>query len=84
MKSHTKVYFKFFNLDEFDFIECANCQKQAVDIHHIEPKGMGGSKEKDNIENLIALCRKCHELAHSNYFSKNDLRLMQKYKMLNK
>ena len=26
----------------------------------IEARGMGGSKEADNIENLMALCRTCH------------------------
>jgi len=31
-----------------------------VDIHHIDCKGMGGSKQKDYIENLQALCRECH------------------------
>jgi 5-methylcytosine-specific restriction endonuclease McrA len=30
-----------------------------VDIHHIERRGMGGTKQ-DKIENLMALCRKCH------------------------
>ena len=34
--------------------------KEAVDIHHIEPRQAGGSKLKDTIENLMALCRKCH------------------------
>jgi len=33
---------------------------QAVDIHHISPRGMGGSKLKDYPENLIALCREHH------------------------
>jgi 5-methylcytosine-specific restriction endonuclease McrA len=31
-----------------------------VDIHHIEARGLGGSKEADNIENLMALCREDH------------------------
>jgi 5-methylcytosine-specific restriction endonuclease McrA len=34
-----------------------------VDIHHIEPRGMGGSKTLDVIENLMALCRECHHEA---------------------
>jgi 5-methylcytosine-specific restriction endonuclease McrA len=36
------------------------CGSQAVDINHIDCRGMGGSKTKDVIENLQALCRKCH------------------------
>lgn len=47
-----------------DWIECEviDCKAQAVDIHHIECKGMGGSKQKDYIENLQALCRHHHLL----------------------
>ena len=32
----------------------------ANDIHHIHARGMGGTKQADNIENLMALCRNCH------------------------
>lgn len=45
-----------------DFIECEVCKGKAVDIHHIDCRGMGGSKEKDTIENLMALCRNCHNI----------------------
>ena len=34
-----------------------------MDIHHIEPRGAGGSKAKDYIENLMSLCRSCHNRA---------------------
>jgi len=46
--------------DETDFICCEVCGAKAVDIHHIEARGMGGSEERDTIENLMALCRDCH------------------------
>jgi hypothetical protein len=36
------------------------CGKTAVDIHHIEARGMGGTTTKDVIENLMCLCRECH------------------------
>lgn len=84
MKKHTKIYLEYFGYGEQDFIPCENCGKHATDIHHIIPKGIGGSKTKDYIENLMALCRKCHELAHSGYFNKEDLQLMHKYKMIKK
>ena len=35
----------------------------ANQVHHLFPRGMGGSKSKDNIENLIALTMICHEKA---------------------
>ena len=49
-----------FNLDITDWIPCEVCGKQATEIHHIDCKGMGGSKTKDFIENLQAVCRGCH------------------------
>jgi 5-methylcytosine-specific restriction endonuclease McrA len=60
MKKHTKVYLKAMGYDTTDWIPCEVCQAQAVDIHHIEARGMGGSKDADRIENLMALCRECH------------------------
>lgn len=60
MKNHTKVYVNFFDAQFGEFIPCEMCGKKAVDIHHIEARQSGGSKLKDNIENLMALCRKCH------------------------
>tara|TARA_R100000655_G_scaffold109929_1_gene166405 strand:+ start:4971 stop:5231 length:261 start_codon:yes stop_codon:yes gene_type:complete len=60
MKKHTKVYMQHFGYVLDDFIECEVCRQRAVDIHHIEPRGMGGSKKKDFIANLVALCRLCH------------------------
>lgn len=60
MKKHTKIYFSFFGYDQSDFIPCEVCGSRAVDIHHIEARGMGGSKSSDTIDNLMALCREHH------------------------
>lgn len=60
MKNHTKIYLSSLGYDIGDFIQCEVCGAKAVDIHHIEARGMGGSKTKDVIENLMALCRSCH------------------------
>jgi len=52
-------------MGETDIIMCQHCKEAvAVDVHHIVYKGSGGSKQRDVIENLIGLCRKCHNLAH--------------------
>lgn len=59
MRKHTKLYMNYFCYDVSDFISCEVCGAKAVDIHHIDCRGMGGT-EKDNIENLMALCRNCH------------------------
>ena len=60
MKKHTQKYMNHFGYDISDFIPCEVCGHTAVDIHHIEARGMGGTKDADVIENLQALCRQCH------------------------
>jgi 5-methylcytosine-specific restriction endonuclease McrA len=60
MVKYKEVYLKAFNLTRDEFVECEVCKGQAVEIHHLDCKGMGGSKEKDTIDNLMAVCRECH------------------------
>ena len=60
MKPYTKTYLSFFGYDESDTILCEYCSAVGVDLHHINARGMGGSKTKDNIENIMCLCRDCH------------------------
>lgn len=84
MKPHTKIYYEHFGYGPDDVILCEICSIQAVDIHHIEAKGMGGRKGDEairinRIENLIALCRRCHEKAHAGEISKGILLLEHRY-----
>ena len=60
MKKHVKIYMDHFGYGIDDFIPCEVCGAKAVDIHHIEARGMGGSEEADHIDNLMAVCRGCH------------------------
>ncbi len=62
MQKHTIIYLNYFGLTIVDFIACEVCGCKAVDIHHIDARGMGGDPKgsKDVIENLQALCRECH------------------------
>jgi ribosome-binding protein aMBF1 (putative translation factor) len=60
MRKHTQIYLQGMGLKKCDFIPCEVCGRQAVDIHHIKARGMGGSDDKDVIENLMAVCRSCH------------------------
>jgi hypothetical protein len=60
MRKHTKIYMDYFGYGKEDFCGCEVCGKRGVDIHHIFARGMGGSKEKDTIVNLMCLCRECH------------------------
>ncbi|MDD4515663.1 HNH endonuclease [Massilibacteroides sp.] len=61
MKKHISNYLKHFNYCIQDKILCEYCGAVGIDIHHIIFKSHGG---KDNIENLICLCRDCHNKAH--------------------
>ena len=74
MKKHTRIYLKHFGFGMDDFIPCELCGSRAVDIHHISPRGMGGSKQKDEIENLMALCRVHHDEAEGEILSEKYLR----------
>lgn len=66
MKRHTKIYMDYFGFKVAEDCVCEipECGSAANDLHHIERRGMGGnpSKDKDKIENLMALCRKHHDL----------------------
>jgi 5-methylcytosine-specific restriction endonuclease McrA len=83
MVNHKKVYITFFNLDVSDHILCTNCGQVAVDIHHINARGMGGSL-KDYIENLVALCRLCHNMVESNTYKNKQVRIKHLKLVLNK
>jgi HNH endonuclease len=63
MKKHTKIYMDYFGYGIEDFVPCEICQNKCVDIHHIEARGRGGNPtgSKDRVENLIGVCRNCHE-----------------------
>jgi hypothetical protein len=62
MKPHTKIYMDFFDYGEQDFIPSEISGQRAVDIHHIDSRGLGGDPtgSKDCIENLMGLTREEH------------------------
>lgn len=63
MQTHTQIYFVFFGYAYGDFIPSELSFGRATEIHHIENKGMGGTKNPDinHIENVMAVNRKEHE-----------------------
>lgn len=80
MEKHTKIYLDFFEVSycsgtgEYEPLKCEYCEKRLIiDVHHIDNKGMGGSDKKDYIENLIGLCRDCHDAAHDEKITKEAL-----------
>lgn len=51
-----------------DRYRCVICNVSGwtagLDVHHAQPKGMGGSRLLDDPENLVSLCRPCHSDVH--------------------
>ena len=75
MKKHVINYLKFYDIGDQDRPICEYCGKYwIVDIHHILFRSKNG---KDNIENLIGLCRYCHNKAHSSKEFNNLLKQMK-------
>lgn len=63
MTVHAKIFFDFWRCyTPGEFIQCwyPGCGLMAVDIMHIEPKGMGGRKSVEFIEDYCPGCRKHH------------------------
>lgn len=68
MKKHLKIFDDFWlpELTIAQTFQCAVCNSwEGTDVHHLSAKQSGGSKCKDYIENLICLCRKCHDRCHA-------------------
>lgn len=84
MVNHKKIYITEMDYAEGENIPCEMCYKIAVDIHHITPRGMGGSKCKDYIENLIALCRECHIKAENEKQYNNMCRIQHLINIIRK
>ena len=67
---YKKKYLKHFGYGEQDHVPCEVCGSPGVDIHHINYRSRGGA---DDIENLMALCRYHHDLAHSEVLTSDHL-----------
>ncbi len=63
MKHHTTVYMQFFGYQIQSDCVCEICGRPAVDVNHIDARGMGGNPkgDKDEIENLMGMCREHHD-----------------------
>lgn len=83
MKKHTRLYLNHFGYTTADFIPCEVCGTASNDLHHIECRGMGGSKKKDYIENIMALCRNCHDKFGDKKQYKDYLKSIHKKVLIN-
>lgn len=57
---HTALYMACFGYGDTDYIPSELSGNRCVDVHHIEARSMGGTKNADRIENLIGLTREEH------------------------
>ncbi len=73
MKKYKKIYFDHFGYGEQDVILCEFCGNVGMDLHHVKFKSQLG---KDEITNLIALCRDCHNKAHSSQIFNMGLKII--------
>jgi hypothetical protein len=83
MQKHVIIYCKYFGYADESEIMCEICgpPQRAVDVHHIDARGMGGSELMDIIENLMGLCRKCHNKYGDIEHFKPNLRKIHENKM---
>ena len=87
LKNYKKLFADFWGYCESDTPLCWLCNMQvAVDIHHIENKGMGGvaGNRLNRIDNLFPLCRSCHNQVHKNKGINEKLKLILKDKIYKK
>jgi 5-methylcytosine-specific restriction endonuclease McrA len=79
MQKHTKIYLKWLlgYIPDYqdEIIYCEICGKPAQDLHHIIYKSQQG---KDELNNIIALCREDHEKAHKGEHTKEYLQEIHK------
>lgn len=81
MKPYTKTYLQYFGYSEADFIPCEVCGSKAVDIHHLTPRSL--RKDLINkIDNLMALCRSCHDRAGKDREFNDGLKDIHRRKLL--
>ena len=83
MKPYVKTYLRYFGYPEDPdaFIPCEVCGAKSVDVHHLTPRSL--RKDLINkIDNLMALCRPCHDRAGSDREFNDSLRLIHRKKLL--
>lgn len=86
LKKHTKVYLSQMGYETCDWIPCEVCaapQEPGIgDVHHIDGRRI---KNANHIDNLIFLCRYCHQQAHgiNGKISKQSLKQIIAWRLQN-
>lgn len=73
MQNYQKIYLDYFGLTKEDFMFCEVCMGEAQEIHHLN----GRLGDKNNIKNLVAICRSCHTTQHKHNSRENREKLKE-------
>lgn len=68
-------------LSQYDYIPCEKCGNEAKDVHHLTPRGAGGSRLLDTPENLMGLCREHHEMCEADKTFNEEMRALHLEKL---
>lgn len=81
MKKHTRIWLQSRGLyqpnmlaEDINVLDEWDGSGLVVDVNHIEPRGMGGSKTKDTPENLIGLTRENHNKFEAGLLDKEAMK----------
>jgi len=75
-RGHADTYTEAMQLEEVPFALCEFFNEAVgVDVHHIIPRGMGGSRIIPKPEELILLSRGAHDLAEAKKLTPKELQL---------
>lgn len=81
MKNYIKTYMTYFGYSPSEWMPCEICGAGMVDVHHLEPKSI--AKAKVNlIDNLIGVCRDCHNECHNSRRFNEEAKLIHRKKLL--
>ena len=76
------TYLMAFKYKENDIISCEFCGRLSIDIRYINQRGIGKDKNKNCVENLVALCKDCYLKIKSKRISKDDLIKQHEFLMM--
>lgn len=77
MVKHKRIYLNYFGYKHGDWVPCENCSSTCTDIHHLQFRSLQGSDEP---QNLMGLCRLCHNKAHNDPKFNNKLKEIHRCK----
>lgn len=64
MQKYLKDYMKRHGYGMDDVLLCEECGAKAVDLHHKVFRSHEFSDKRDSDDNLVLLCRECHNKYH--------------------